>query len=322
MLTLQTKNLKKLSFRCTQLLSQQTIQEISKSLAGLANGSVQSGRTIEFLSDQFTKRYRRPSNFSINKSNPIKEIRHDCGGASAVAWLAMTISHLGTSSSWEIYEEYSRYTGVISTISSCIDASGVYSLSNYLYRLLLENLYILRTPPQEGSVVSPVFEKQSSLQEIAPIAASGPVNETSSSVEGDLSQKEMEHYREPSASRTPPTFSSENAPQKHSRSFPLPENQKVYPPDSHIVSIDGLYGNELSLIEIKQGYQYRISSKNLISLVDCSNYYEFIIIQWLFWLFEKKIRLVLPKNGLMERQVKDINQFYSIVTSSSDRFMR
>lgn len=70
------------------------------------------------------------------QDKPIRKLTHDYGGASAVAWLAMIRSHSDTLPPWEIYEQHSTQSGLVSALSSCASASGEYELSDYVRRLL------------------------------------------------------------------------------------------------------------------------------------------------------------------------------------------
>jgi hypothetical protein len=121
----------------SQLLLQQTIGQLSELIAGVAKGTVTSNFILEFLTVNFQK-HHQSSNYSLPKNRPIKEIKQDCGGASAATWLAMAISHLNSPAPWEIYEEYSYQTKLVSTVSSFNQATEKYSLSDYLYQIIRE----------------------------------------------------------------------------------------------------------------------------------------------------------------------------------------
>ena len=89
---------------------------------------------------------------SLQRVTPIKEIQQDCGGASVTTWLAMAASHAASPAPWEIYEEYSHQTYVMSTISSFVGAKDKYLLSEYLYNtshICQDNSSIIKLESQD-----------------------------------------------------------------------------------------------------------------------------------------------------------------------------
>lgn len=292
----------------TQLLTHQTIEELTKLLTNLAQGSKTPEEVIEYLIRHFSEKYIPSSDLQRTKNNPIKKIQHDCGGASAMAWLAMTISHLGDSSPWEIYEEYSQHTGELSTVSSCVNASEVYFLSDYLYQLisdhaLLENIQMLRTKPTRDRSLG--SERKSPPRYPS---HSKPYNQPNVLPEANF-QENMQH---------PETYqpsNQETSPQKWARPTSYPKRQRThYPHDAHVVEMDSLYGDELSLRG--ESDQFRISKSNFISLIDRSSHYEFEIVLTRLWFIKNQIKLILPKDGLTKRQLNQIEDFYARIHST------
>jgi hypothetical protein len=123
-----------------QLLCQENIMRISQLLSGLAKGS----RTIDQVTDFLVKEVESKSSIvpqscllAAERNKVITRIRHDCGGASAVAWLSISNSHMNSPPPWEIYEEFDG-TSVV-TVSTCTEESVVYSLSEYLHQVIFNH---------------------------------------------------------------------------------------------------------------------------------------------------------------------------------------
>lgn len=118
-----------------RLLSSRMIGQVNDLIAGVAKGSIPANNLIKFITNHFSEdsNYVMPS--SYRKISPIKQIEQDCGGASIATWLAMAVSHLDAPAPWEIYEEYSQKTGIVSAISSFIDAKETCLLSEYIYKI-------------------------------------------------------------------------------------------------------------------------------------------------------------------------------------------
>jgi hypothetical protein len=137
--------------RIITLLSYQNIDFVSKLLADLAIGSRDVNQVLEF----FTKHFYKSSSTSIdllrNRNLPIKKIKYDCGGSSALAWLAITASYLNTLSPWEIYEEYSEFNP-ISILSSFMGESDELLLSEYLYKIICD-YELMNSLPESISVL-------------------------------------------------------------------------------------------------------------------------------------------------------------------------
>ena len=293
----------------TQSLSSQSIIETNKNLDGLAKGSIQPEQAINFSVSLFQKNYRRQPKFSISTLNPIKEIQHDCGGAWAIAWLAITVSHLGISSPWEIYDGYSPNSNSIATISSYKGAFVTYSLSEYLSQLvrdheLLKNLDTWRSRNLKEDTPRSDAENQPEYHEFTP---QGYERNTEPVVKIGLRPPQKEYSIQG---------------RKDSSDFQNNREQKTfYPPNSHIVKMDGLYGNELLLVE--ETHTYRIDSENYISLLDRQTYYEFLIIEYIWWgLNHKKVTLILPKDNLTDKQLNDLNRFYGLYSSNNPTLKR
>lgn len=140
-----------------QFLLPSMTEKLTKNLTGLAQGTISAQEFISSLTRPLDALSERIASLATKESNPLKEIQHDCGGATAVAWLSMAGSHAGISSPWEIYETCSRTTGMVSTVSSYAGASEIYPLSSYLYQLnhdheLLESLSIVRTRRKKSNL--------------------------------------------------------------------------------------------------------------------------------------------------------------------------
>lgn len=118
-----------------QMLLPSVIEKMTKHLAELAQKPVSPQNFIAFLTQKFTSLYEQTANSAAKDSNPIQEIQHNCGGATAMAWLVMAVSHTNISSPWEIYDHYSNSTGLLSTLSSYSESSESYLLSSYISQL-------------------------------------------------------------------------------------------------------------------------------------------------------------------------------------------
>lgn len=291
-----------------QLLSQRSIEEISKLLAGLAQGSCTPERATEFLTNPFKNPYRCSANSSANRNQAIQLIWHDCGGSSAVAWLAMATSHLGNPPPWEIYEEYSGHVGCIATISSRVGASKMYSLSEYLHQLvykheLLGNLYGPISNSKSHQVVTSTGQEVILYPKALP--ASSKATKPPSHNENPSNQNRIGQTNGAVENRnasTPPK--AQPQPQNNESSL-VRSPQSSYPPDGFIVEMNGLRGDALLLQKGKKVYP--INGENVLSVTSQPYYYEFIVLRYPLGFFKK--RWVLPKSSLTEQQVKDIEAF-------------
>lgn len=288
--------------RITQILSPQTIDEISRYLARLASGTELPQHIIDFLAAQFSRSPYKQTALVAYTGWPIKEVQHDCGGALAVAWLAMTLSHLNSAPPWEIYEIYTQQTNQISTVSSSANASAKYMLSGYLYDLihdhgLLETLCASRSEEQASKITN------------VPIPLSGQEPPT---------QIDQGGMKKASNSTTSSNRPSEQTHQSTTETQIPEKQQKQFSSDSTIVKMDGLYGKELSLIG--NTGKYRISIKNCASWTVEPDHFQFTIEQSKYLgLRTNKMRLVLLTNDLSPRQVEDLNQFCRIIGPSKDQ---
>lgn len=289
-----------------KLLSNQMIPKIDDVMTRLTDGTMTPQEAIGFFTNEFTKHHHQFNKSSKISNSPIKEIQHDCGGASSVAWLAMTISHMSESSSYEIYETYNHEQGMKSTVSSCADASKKHVLSEYLYQIiddyeLLENPSALPSEHMKKNLSDGVVEELPSVQR----RPSDPINQDAS-----LGSGQVHSQTKGEKSNKARNFSSN---QRYANASFFSEYQSEHFPNSHIVRFDGLFANELSLLG--DNLTYRIDKNNCIYIKNKGSYYEFIIAKskW-FGLAQKEISLVLPKDNLTEQQSADIYRFYQNIS--------
>jgi hypothetical protein len=120
-----------------QMLSSKNTSKIRELISGIAIGTYFPNELTDYMASVYGKQDLNNSSTSTLHLNtrPIKEIRQDCSGATAFAWLAMTISHYNASPPWEIYEKYMNNTDTVSIFSSSSEAEKELSLSSFLYAI-------------------------------------------------------------------------------------------------------------------------------------------------------------------------------------------
>lgn len=289
-----------------RLLSQQNIDEISKLLSNLAKGLSTLDEVIRFLTNQFNSSYRRLTIQPLSKAQAINSIQHDCGGASAVAWLAMASSHFNIPVPWEIYEEYSSYSGLIITKSSYTGSLKQYLLSEYLHKAI--NFYELA---QNQNVSYPVTRQNTSdsLDKISSI----PQEHNHRSIdpvdaEQQLSRKH--NYRESvqplNLSRQPSSTYSDSS-QDRSNNFAFEFKE--------------LCSFELVLTETSRK-EYRINTRRIHELIyiEKLNCYKLIFFKGWF-IFKQPVQILLSATGLNDGQKRDLNHLSSIVLSARNTLL-
>jgi hypothetical protein len=108
--------------------------------SGLAKGSCTIDQVTDFLVKEVESKYSIAPQSCLpaaKRNKVITSMWHDCGGASAVAWLSISASHMNSPPPWEIYEEFDG-TSVV-TVSTCTEESVAYSLSEYLRQVIFNH---------------------------------------------------------------------------------------------------------------------------------------------------------------------------------------
>jgi hypothetical protein len=126
--------------RISKLISPHNINQISALLSGCSRGQVDPDDVLRFLSEPFedlADALGVRGIEGVGQREPMRELVHDCGGATAVAWLLMTSSHRTMPAPWEIYELPSGNGSTISTLSTYRGAAGSDRLSSLLRTLVL-----------------------------------------------------------------------------------------------------------------------------------------------------------------------------------------
>jgi hypothetical protein len=130
----------------TKMLLPKNTNKMRQLISNIAIGN----NALNDLTDYMASIYENQDSFDSSKliqqlNNPIKEIRQDCGGAVTLAWLAMITSHSNDHSPWEIYEEYSHKTNIVSIISSSHEAVQELSLVSYLDEVVRNQKFITKS---------------------------------------------------------------------------------------------------------------------------------------------------------------------------------
>jgi hypothetical protein len=138
-----------------QMLSPKNTNKIRELISGVAIGNSIINDLTDYIASVCKKQDFNDSDTSPPYLNtrPIKEIKQDCSGATALAWLTMTISHSNTPPPWEIYEKYINYTDTVSIFSSSSEAEKDLSLASYMYAISHNQEFIFQPlyKPQEKS---------------------------------------------------------------------------------------------------------------------------------------------------------------------------
>jgi hypothetical protein len=286
-------------------IAQQSIEEINDVLARLTSGDVSPENAIENITKKFSKPFRRKIPLPFTNGGPIKEIKNDC--MPIIAWLAMAISHNGVAPPWEIYEEYSQHSGLVSTISSHVDAHEVISVSDYLYqsfqyKAIADYLVNLRLQSKENIIYQNVIQKQR-IREI-PNDESIFNNETSNSGIQKF-QDENKTAQSTEGETNDIKNSIESNLINHNKSVQSDKTKIIgYIPHSREVWIENIDENNLLLTDGTN--KYDINNKNIDSLKG-PNCYEFVIIKsgWSI----REFRLVLPIEKISSLQKKELDHF-------------
>ncbi len=131
----------------TSLLGSSKVNKLTGLIAAIASGTANENELLEILMDSKIWKTKSPSNIR-GKNEVISQIKHDCGGASALAWMAIFKSHRKLREPWEIYEIRDRDSLDVSTMSTL--AGREWNLSELLDSLT-ENLYFDEAPSHPGS---------------------------------------------------------------------------------------------------------------------------------------------------------------------------
>lgn len=282
-----------------QIQAQQTFIELTKEVELIANGANKPDGIFRLLIERFKTRRLEHSQSTNNMSRPIKQIMHDCGGASAVAWTAMAVSHLRTSYGWEIYEEYHKKTGQIATISSSPDALETLTLSDYLKGAVWNYEFSLSQPIEGLRYEVPrqqtVKKREESLQ------MEKRVSNPNYSVPVSLSGNRQD------------SFSIQRRLQVQEG---LSNKGYTFPLVGQIVKLISVY-EELVVLggETKD---YNIDSHNCIKFEEYPLYYEIYLTERAFLVPVKTITLILPKIELTSRAVERINHFKASLHQPSE----
>jgi len=290
-----------------RLLSQQNIDEISKLLSNLAKGFSTLDEGIRFLTNQFNSFYRRLAMQPLSKAQAINSIQHDCGGASAVAWLAMASSHFNIPLPWEIYEEYSSHSGLIITKSSYKGALKQYLLSEYLHKAI--NFYELAqnqhvSHPITGQNTLDSLDKNSSISQKHNHRAIDSVGS-----EQQLSQKHT--YRESGQ----PVNLSQPLSSTHSDSLQDKSSNSTF-------EFKELYVSELILTE-KSRKECRINIRRIheLTYIEKSNCCKLTFLKGWF-LFKQQVEICFSITGLSDEQIRELDSLASTVLNDRNASLR
>ncbi|HEY0072970.1 MAG TPA: hypothetical protein VGB77_02635, partial [Abditibacteriaceae bacterium] len=286
-----------------QALSQQSFTKICESIEAIAQGRAQPLDIFNLLRIHFDHGRCRNLNFSQYKPMPNKSIAHDCGGASAAAWLAMATSHLTIVGPWEIFDHYSPTDEFISTVSSYSKATQTLFLSEYLQAAIsnyeIQTMQAQRLPPESNQ------QTKISVLEPEPMHSKTLVN-----AEKALSTKSI-----------PKTVLSDNlsvdeTPQNDSKRIikKLPD----FPDSGQIVTLATSAPGNLRVNG--EHNSYKITAQNCVSFEAHPGHYEVVVKQPTISLrFSKNVSLILPKeNSMLEWQRRALDDFESIYVQLHD----
>ncbi|MCB0210795.1 MAG: hypothetical protein KDJ52_15765 [Anaerolineae bacterium] len=298
----------KIVVHIAQLLLPETIQNITQYLAEIAQGISPPTKIISFLIQKFKFQTinRLKSNGETNYISPIKKIEHDCGGASALAWLSITKSHLDILGPWEIYEEYEYSKKLVSTLSSCRNAKKTYYLCEYMQLLSLGVSNASLAPPHrlEHQLPQSTSDQQPAIDSFNKEELSKTENyPTQYSIEYS-NQSELEY------------------PQKKHRRI----QRSIIPKNCFLVELVQpiTLQNHLLLTEKKdKSTQHELNYKNLtLANGDHQDYYEFKFDKKkYFWQKQEIIHLCLLKQNLTNYQKHCVDKFIEKFYEDQDRHL-
>ncbi len=292
-----------------KLLSLNTSNFISQALANIAQGEKKPDSFMQHISEQFLKLHSSYHQHTFIEK-PIKEIQHDCGGASIVAWLAMATSHLMISPVWEIYDMYHSEGGFFSTVSSLEDAKEKWMLSKYLHQVVYEHeiLHILDTL-HSTPIEKAVDTKKNTATETEQYSNQAKIPNTPINTASFIKNKY--HFENKERVCNDSNIQTHQYDEIHQfkssvQEFPLSSG-------TIIVEWNGLYNGELILIDRKENREYKIRLHNGISCEEKKDYYIITFKKHHLLVFSKTVKLILTKESLTEQQRQQMRQFKAVI---------
>lgn len=267
-----------------QLLQSSRINELKRLLANLAQEAIGPDRVTDMFFSHFSNTERGSPYAAYSTERPIKEFRHDCGGAVAVAWLAMAMSHRRVPPPWTIYERYSNVDGVVSTLSSCNESKGTFDLSEYINTLTRDHLNSSEVRRERefpvGTLygdVSPQCDASSALHERWP----------------------TQHGQQAGWSR------SAGLPRRGESPMTSDHRISKVQCEALVVRLKEVCGLEIVVTSGRK--QFRVLKENCRSVTNLDDCFEFVIVKKkLMGWRETETRLVLLKRTLSPSQISDV----------------